>query len=53
MAVLILHLLGLCFLKEGRYEYKYIVDGKWLCNEHENITEPNADGHVNNFVQVR
>lgn len=45
--------MGLCFLKEGRYEYKYIVDGNWLCNEHENITKPNADGHVNNFVQVR
>ena len=44
--------LGVCFLKEGRYEYKYIVDGKWVCNEHENITKPNADGHVNNYVQV-
>ncbi|CAN6314337.1 unnamed protein product [Urochloa humidicola] len=39
-------------LPEGRYEYKYVVDGKWLCNEHENITKPNADGHVNNYVQV-
>ncbi|OEL13605.1 Phosphoglucan phosphatase DSP4, amyloplastic [Dichanthelium oligosanthes] len=39
-------------LPEGRYEYKYIVDGKWLCNEHEKITKPNADGHVNNYVQV-
>lgn len=49
----ILHLWGICFLKEGRYEYKYVVDGKWLCNEHELITKPNADGHVNNYVQVR
>ncbi|KAG0553214.1 hypothetical protein BDA96_01G575500 [Sorghum bicolor] len=39
-------------LPEGRYEYKYIVDGKWLCNEHEMLTKPNADGHVNNYVQV-
>ncbi|CAL4920322.1 unnamed protein product [Urochloa decumbens] len=39
-------------LPEGRYEYKYVVDGRWLCNEHENITKPNADGHVNNYVQV-
>ncbi|KAL6648954.1 hypothetical protein ACP70R_013178 [Stipagrostis hirtigluma subsp. patula] len=39
-------------LPEGRYEYKYVVDGKWLCNQHENLTEQNADGHVNNFVQV-
>ncbi|GJN30028.1 hypothetical protein PR202_gb18302 [Eleusine coracana subsp. coracana] len=39
-------------LPEGRYEYNYIVDGKWLCNENEQITKPNADGHVNNFIQV-
>jgi hypothetical protein len=43
----------LCFLKEGRYEYKYIVDGNWVCNQNEQITKPNADGHVNNFIQVR
>jgi hypothetical protein len=40
-------------LKEGRYEYKYVVDGNWLCNEHEMKTKPNADGHVNNYIQVR
>jgi hypothetical protein len=39
-------------LPEGRYEYKYIVDGDWLCNQNEQITKPNADGHVNNFIQV-
>ncbi|XP_062209555.1 phosphoglucan phosphatase DSP4, amyloplastic-like isoform X2 [Phragmites australis] len=39
-------------LPEGRYEYKYIVDGKWLSNPDENIMKPNADGHVNNYIQV-
>ncbi|KAJ7970522.1 Phosphoglucan phosphatase [Quillaja saponaria] len=39
-------------LPEGRYEYKYIVDGEWTCNKNELVTSPNKDGHVNNFVQV-
>ncbi|GER51237.1 dual specificity protein phosphatase (DsPTP1)family protein [Striga asiatica] len=39
-------------LPEGRYEYKYIVDGKWTCNEYELLTSRNKDGHVNNYVEV-
>ncbi|XP_050210145.1 phosphoglucan phosphatase DSP4, amyloplastic [Mercurialis annua] len=39
-------------IMEGRYEYKYIIDGEWTYNEHEPVTSPNKDGHVNNFVQV-
>ncbi|KAM6584323.1 hypothetical protein CsatB_011325 [Cannabis sativa] len=39
-------------LFEGRYEYKYIIDGEWTTNQHEQITTPNKDGHVNNYVQV-
>lgn len=39
-------------LPEGRYEYKYIVDGEWTCNKYELVTFPNKDGHVNNYVQV-
>ncbi|KAK4367099.1 hypothetical protein RND71_014979 [Anisodus tanguticus] len=39
-------------LPEGHYEYKYIVDGEWTCNEFEPITSPNKDGHVNNYVKV-
>lgn len=38
--------------QEGRYEYKYIVDGEWTLNKHELITNPNQDGHVNNYVEV-
>ncbi|XP_048135099.1 phosphoglucan phosphatase DSP4, amyloplastic isoform X4 [Rhodamnia argentea] len=39
-------------LPEGEYEYKYIVDGEWTCNEHELVTSPNKDGHVNNYIKV-
>ncbi|XVE99170.1 hypothetical protein REPUB_Repub03eG0174200 [Reevesia pubescens] len=39
-------------LPGGRYEYKYIVDGEWTCNEYELVTSPNNDGHINNFVDV-
>ncbi|KAJ6690547.1 hypothetical protein OIU85_006771 [Salix viminalis] len=39
-------------LLEGRYEYKYIVDGEWTINKHELFTTPNKDDHVNNYVQV-
>ncbi|KAK6929123.1 AMP-activated protein kinase, glycogen-binding domain, partial [Dillenia turbinata] len=36
-------------LPEGRFEYKYIVDGEWVCNKDERIT---THGHVNNYVKV-
>ncbi|CAH1438086.1 unnamed protein product [Lactuca virosa] len=39
-------------LLEGRYEYKYIVDGEWMTNKYESITPVNKDGHVNNYIQV-
>lgn len=39
-------------LLEGQYEYKYIIDGVWTCNDYEQVTSPNKDGHVNNYVQV-
>ncbi|XP_022993330.1 phosphoglucan phosphatase DSP4, amyloplastic-like [Cucurbita maxima] len=39
-------------LPEGRYEYKYIIDGVWTCNENEPVTPPNKDGHINNFIEV-
>ncbi|KAK9714375.1 hypothetical protein RND81_06G089600 [Saponaria officinalis] len=39
-------------LPEGRYEYKYIVDGEWVCNKSELMTPPNDDGQVNNYVVV-
>ncbi|GAB2276837.1 Phosphoglucan phosphatase DSP4, chloroplastic [Dionaea muscipula] len=39
-------------LPEGYYEYKYVVDGEWIWNEHELVTPRNKDGHINNYVQV-
>ncbi|XP_042395298.1 phosphoglucan phosphatase DSP4, amyloplastic-like isoform X2 [Zingiber officinale] len=39
-------------LNEGHYEYKYIIDGQWMCNENELMTFPNSDGHVNNYVEI-
>ncbi|KAG8651782.1 phosphoglucan phosphatase DSP4, amyloplastic isoform X2 [Manihot esculenta] len=39
-------------LLEGRYEYKYIIDGEWTLNQDEPISAPNKDGHVNNYIQV-
>lgn len=39
-------------LLEGRYEYKYIVDGEWVVNNDELVATPNKDGHVNNYIQV-
>ncbi|CAI0466346.1 unnamed protein product [Linum tenue] len=37
---------------EGRYEYKYIVNGEWTINKNELVTSANKDGHVNNYVEV-
>ncbi|KAG8390544.1 hypothetical protein BUALT_Bualt01G0094500 [Buddleja alternifolia] len=39
-------------LPEGQYEYKYVVDGEWMCNKDEPITSANKDGHVNNYIKV-
>lgn len=39
-------------LPEGQYEYKYVIDGEWLCNEDEPLTTINIDGHINNYVLV-
>uniref|UniRef100_A0A7C9CH39 Dual specificity protein phosphatase 4 n=2 Tax=Opuntia streptacantha TaxID=393608 RepID=A0A7C9CH39_OPUST len=39
-------------LPEGHYEYKYVVDGEWVCNKNEAVTSPNQDGHINNYVLV-
>ncbi|KAI3705510.1 hypothetical protein L1987_75749 [Smallanthus sonchifolius] len=39
-------------LPEGRYEYKYIVDGEWMTNKHELLTPVDKDGNINNYIQV-
>ncbi|XP_059069765.1 phosphoglucan phosphatase DSP4, amyloplastic isoform X1 [Cryptomeria japonica] len=37
----------------GRYEYKYVSDGNWVYNTDELVTQPNVDGHVNNYIEVK
>ncbi|KAL2525920.1 Phosphoglucan phosphatase DSP4 [Abeliophyllum distichum] len=39
-------------LPDGHYEYKYIIDGEWMCNKYEFVTSPNKDGHINNYIKV-
>ncbi|XP_041001309.1 phosphoglucan phosphatase DSP4, amyloplastic-like [Juglans microcarpa x Juglans regia] len=39
-------------LPEGRYEYKYVVDGEWTCSKNELLTSVNKDGHINNYMEV-
>ncbi|KAL3700348.1 hypothetical protein R1sor_018370 [Riccia sorocarpa] len=40
-------------LPVGKYEFKYIVDGTWCISPDTSRTEPNKDGHVNNFIEVK
>ncbi|BBM99425.1 hypothetical protein MPTK1_1g21210 [Marchantia polymorpha subsp. ruderalis] len=40
-------------LPVGKYEFKYIVDGNWCTNPDASSTQPNNDGHVNNFIEVK
>ncbi|KAK9168495.1 hypothetical protein Syun_000635 [Stephania yunnanensis] len=39
-------------LPEGHYEYKYVVDGVWTINKRDLVTNPNKDGHINNYIDV-
>ncbi|KAK9158732.1 hypothetical protein Scep_005306 [Stephania cephalantha] len=39
-------------LPEGHYEYKYVVDGVWTINKRDLVTDPNKDGHINNYIDV-
>nr|XP_043616630.1 phosphoglucan phosphatase DSP4, amyloplastic-like [Erigeron canadensis] len=39
-------------LPEGRYEYKYIVNGEWLTNKDELLTQIDKDYNVNNYIEV-
>ncbi len=39
-------------LEEGKYEYRFIVDGSWLPDPHNNQTAPNEFGGANSLVKV-
>lgn len=40
-------------LSPGRYEYKFIVDGKWLHDPDARENAPNIYGSLNSVVEVR
>jgi len=40
-------------LLPGRYEYRFIVDGKWMSDPHAPAEVPNQYGSCNSVVEVR
>ena len=36
----------------GRYRYRFIVDGRWMTDPHNNYVESNQFGELNNIVEV-
>jgi chromosome partitioning protein len=39
-------------LQKGRYRYRFVVDGKWMTDPHNNYVETNQFGELNNVVEV-
>lgn len=39
-------------LSEGRYHYKFVVDGKWIGDPENSLTETNGLGGVNSLISV-
>jgi chromosome partitioning protein len=39
-------------LEPGRYRYRFVVDGKWMTDPHNNYVETNEYGELNNVVEV-
>jgi chromosome partitioning protein len=39
-------------LAPGRYRYRFIVDGEWVTDPHNNYVETNQFGELNNVVEV-
>ena len=42
-----------CKLPAGSYEYKLVVDGQWVLDEHNPLSIRNGIGSLNNIVRVR
>ena len=40
-------------LKPGRYEYKFVVDGRWITDPHNNNRARNSVGSENSVIEVR
>jgi len=39
-------------LGPGRYRYRYVVDGRWDADPHNNMVEMNPFGDMNSVVEV-
>jgi 1,4-alpha-glucan branching enzyme len=39
-------------LSPGRYEYKFLVDGEWHNDPHNDLVVPNSFGTINNILTV-
>lgn len=39
-------------LEPGRYRYRFVVDGKWMTDPHNEIVEANQFGELDNIVEV-
>jgi chromosome partitioning protein len=39
-------------LPRGRYRYRFVVDGKWMTDPHNNYVEANQFGELNNVIEV-
>ena len=39
-------------LRRGRYRYRFVVDGKWMTDPHNQYVETNQFGELNNVIEV-
>jgi len=39
-------------LRKGRYRYRFVVDGKWMTDPHNQYVEANQFGELNNVIEV-
>ena len=39
-------------LRPGRYRYRFVVDGKWMTDPHNQYVEANQFGELNNVIEV-
>ena len=40
------------FLEPGRYRYKFVIDGEWATDPHNERLEPNPYGGIDSVIEV-
>lgn len=40
------------FLEPGRYRYKFVIDGRWVTDPHNDILEPNPYGGLDSVLEI-